>query len=289
MNIFKVLFGGGKSEASESAQAPQETGKKDFEILKFDGVKALKVSRFDYAVSCFNYALDIKEDLEVRDYLSRAYLALDDLPNAYQQLEKLSQAQPDNIAIHLRMAQVSYMMENYVTMSSACEKALLIDKDNVEALVLYAKASIGTDDATNAIAMLTKAINLKEDYAEAYLLRGQTLLKEGNTDDAAADAEFLLKNYAGNEEILMLKADLENHLGNTSEAILYYTKVIDANPFSAQAYRLRGELKQKSGDEAGAKEDLSYADELSLSAASKQEDIESKVKEAYNNVNPMGL
>lgn len=291
MNIFKALFGSGKTEANDvSAEGKPSAENRNFDVLKFDGVKALKVSRFDYAISCFNYALEIKDDLEIRDYLYRAYLAIDDLQNAYQQLEKLSEAQPDNIAILLRMAHVSYMMENYVTMCSVCEKALLIDKDNVEALYLYAKATLGTGDSVNAVAMLTKAVSVKEDYADAYLLRGQIYLQEGDTGRAAEDAEYLLANYPDNEDVLMLKADVEQQSDNRQLAIDYYSKVIDTNPFNANAYRKRGEAKESCGDVVGAKEDISYAEELTSTARQgKQEDIGIKVKQAYDNINPMGL
>lgn len=56
-------------------------------------------------------------------------------------------------------------------------KAMLIDDKTAEVMYLYARACIGQEDVTNAVAMLTKAISLKEDYGDAYLLRGETLLK----------------------------------------------------------------------------------------------------------------
>ena len=188
MNFFKKLFGVAKEEKTPTVEELQRADEKNFDILKFDGVKALKINSVGYAIECFTHALNIKEDLEVRDYLSQAYVGVGDYNNAYQQLEKLAQAQPDNIGIFLRMAGIAYVMENYVLMSASCEKALLVDSKSVEALFLYAKACIGTDDITNAVAMLTKAIALNEEYAEAYLLRGEVYLSDGNLDDADNDA-----------------------------------------------------------------------------------------------------
>lgn len=290
MNFLKKLFGVAPENKEQTQEEKQAEEKKNFDILKYDGVRALKTQQTDYAVDCFMHALDIKDDLEIRDYLSQAYVAIGDLPKAYEQLQKLSEAQPDNIDIFIRMAHVAYMMEDYVVMGAACEKAMLIDKDSPMALYLYAKACIGTEDTTNAVAMLTRAILVKPDYADAYLLRGEVLLKDGQIDEADQDALYLLEKYPDNEDILMLKANIEVARENPSAAIELLSNVIDANPFRAEAYRLRGELRQQTGDEASGKADLDYAAELSAdSADGKEENIEKKVKDAYGNVNPLGI
>lgn len=290
MNIFKRLFGVAQEEKVPTKEELQAENSKNFDILKYDGVRALKTQRYDYAIECFRHALDINEDLEIHDYMSQAYLALSDLPNAYQHLQKLAEAQTDNINIFIRMAHVAYMMEDYSIMGTACEKALLIDKESPDALHLYAKSCVGIGDVTNAVALLTKAVTVKPDYADAYLLRGEVLLKEERYDEADEDASWLLENYPGNEDVLMLKANIENSRGNDAVAMGYLDKVIDANPFRQEAYALRGELRRKAGDEAGAKEDIDYAAKLQDEPQEAGgESVEKKVKDAYANINPFGL
>ena len=290
MNIFKRLFGVAQEEKVPTKEELQAENSKNFDILKYDGVRALKTQRYDYAIECFRHALDINEDLEIHDYMSQAYLALSDLPNAYQHLQKLAEAQTDNINIFIRMAHVAYMMEDYSIMGTACEKALLIDKESPDALHLYAKSCVGIGDVTNAVALLTKAVTVKPDYADAYLLRGEVLLKEERYDEADEDASWLLENYPSNEDVLMLKANIENSRSNDAGAMEYLDKVIDANPFRQEAYALRGELRRKAGDEAGAKEDIDYAAKLQEeSQEAGGESVEKKVKDAYANINPLGL
>lgn len=290
MNIFKRLFGVAQEEKVPTKEELQVENSKNFDILKYDGVRALKTQRYDYAIECFRHALDINEDLEIHDYMSQAYLALSDLPNAYQHLQKLAEAQTDNINIFIRMTHVAYMMEDYSIMGTACEKALLIDKESPDALHLYAKSCVGIGDVTNAVALLTKAVTVKPDYADAYLLRGEVLLKEERYDEADEDASWLLENYPGNEDVLMLKANIENSRSNDAVAMEYLDKVIDANPFRQEAYALRGELRRKAGDEAGAKEDIDYAAKLQEeSQEAGGESVEKKVKDAYANINPLGL
>lgn len=289
MGFFKKLFG-----VSAEAKQPTEEEKrneeaKNFDILKYDGVKAMRMQRIDYAVECFVHALQIKEDLEVRDYLSQCYVGQGELNLAYRHLEKIAEARPDNIAVLLRMANVAFMMEDYVVMGAACEKALLVDKDSPEALYLYAKAARGTNDASNAVAMLTKALSVKDSFPEAMLLRGEVLTENDSLDEADEDAMALLAQFPDNEDILMLKATIERKRGNAKEAAEFYTKVIDANPFNAEAYKHRSKMNATLGNTTEADEDQKQFESLSAESAGHQENIEEKTKEAYDNINPLGL
>ena len=288
MNFFKALFGGKEEKPEDRKRAEEE---RDFDVLKYDGVRALRSGQHDYAIRCFTHALTMKDDLEIRDYMSQAMIRADRLPEAYEQLLKIAEAQTDNVQVFVRMAHVAYMMEDYTAMADACEKAIGLDSGNAEATLLYAKACIGHGDTTNAVAMLTKAIGLKDDFAEARLLRGETLLKAGETAEADEDATLLLTNNTENEDVLMLKARIERAKGQAEEAILYYGKVIDTNPFNAEAYRERGQVRMETGDESGGQDDIRQADELTeqQNGTADGENVEKKVNEAYKNVNPLGI
>jgi len=284
MNFLKALFGG-KTESPEEKRKAEEN--KNFDVLKYDGVRALHAGQAEYAIKCLTHALEIREDLEIRDYLSQAYLRNDDALAAYGQLEKLAEAQPDNEQIFIRMARVAFIMENYGAMADACEKAMLADNDNPEVLYMYARACWGKDDTMNAVAMLTKAITLKDDYGDARLLRGDILMKTGDTESAEEDVQWLLEKVPEHEEVLILKARLESAKGNTEEALAFYGKVIDANPFSAEAYRERSALRQKTGDKDGAEDDLAKLKEIA--PENNTEDIEQQTSDMYRQKNPYGF
>jgi len=256
---LKSLFGR-KEEDPEKKKV--EEAARNFDVFKYDGVRALRSGQLPYAIECFNHALDIRDDLEVRDYLSQALIRNNELLPAYDQLQKLHEAQPDNLQVLHRMADVTYMMEDYVTMADVCEKALLLDKNDPETLFFYARACIGQDDRVNAIAMLTKAIAVKEDFAEARLLRGQTLLEMGDTESASEDVDWLLQHTKDSEDVLLLQAQVDTAKGDLQKAADVYTKVIELNPFSLQAFRERGAIRLKLGDKEGAEEDMKSVLEL---------------------------
>lgn len=290
MNIFKALFGG-KEETREERKKEEQA--RNFDVLKYDGVKALKMRQPAYAVQCFTHALDLKDDLECRDYLSQALIQNNELPKAYEQLQKLSEAQPDNPRILMRMAEVAYMMEDYNVMADACEKALMIDNENPLTYFFYARACRGQGDDNNAVAMLTKAILLKDDYYDAYLLRGEILFETGDVESADEDVAYLQEHVDGNEDIVLLKARIEVAKGNNEQAIDIYNKVIELNPFCVSAFRERGKAKMAVGDENGAAEDMKMADELEpdqdKDGDANAQNMEQQVKQIYKNNDPYGV
>lgn len=183
MNIFKKLFGGQKT--TEEVKQEKEKG---FDKVKYEGVRALRMHQFDLAAKSLEHALQLNaEDLECRDYLSRAYISMGNLQQAYAQLQKISEVQSDNIAVLLRMADVAYMMEDYFAMTDVCDKALQLDDENVETYFFYARACKGLGDAPRAVSMLTEAIGKREDFYAARLLRGSILLDQAQLSEAELD------------------------------------------------------------------------------------------------------
>ena len=292
MGFWKALLGG-KDQTPEEEQ--QEREQRNFDLLKYDGVKAMKIGQPDYAVKCYREALKIKEDPEVRDYLSQALIQKGELAEAAEQLKLLAEAEPNNEAIVLRTAQVAYMMEDYAQMATACEHAMQINPSSAIAHYLNAQACLGQQNVVGAIAMLTKTISLQEENADAYLLRAQTLLAMGDVNGAADDAAWLLENAGDHEEVLLLNARVAARRQQTDEALAFYDQVTEVNPFSIEAYQERGQLRFNLGDKAGAEQDMQKVLELNPNALAdvngeySAEGIEQRVRQAYSVANPLGL
>lgn len=303
MGFFKSLFGG-KTEETEQEKKHEE--EKDFDMFKYDGVRALRTNQFEYAIKCFHKALELHDDLEVRDYLSQALMHQGELFPAKEQLQKLHEAQPDNVAVLLRMADIDYMTESYDDMADDCQQALALDTDNTHALFAYARACIGLKDDAKAIDLLTQCIALCEKQAEtidnhannigdAYLLRGQIRLRTGDTENAAADAEWLLNHTRDNEDVALLAARVEEARGRHDEAIRLYTQVISLNPFCVDAFRERGVIRKATGDSQGADEDMKSVLELSPDPNGENlqeettKDIQTIMQHANASIDPFGF
>ena len=280
MGFWKSLFSGSEESPEEIALHKKEA---EFDVLRTDGQKASRVGQHDYAVRCFRKALEIKDDLEVRDYLAHALIRNHELQDAITELDILQDAEPDNIQIALLKAQVCYMLEDYDGMKACLESR------GEDALVCYwlAKAYIGLEDNEKAIELLCKAVRAKEDFWDAYLLRCQTYLKMDKMNEAQKDSDHLLNMVGEQEETLLMKARIEAKKGETEQAMQDYNKVIEVNPFSVEGFRERALLKKQQGDEDGYKEDMETS--ISINANGTDEDIEEKIKQQYRNIDPYGI
>ena len=246
-------------------------------------------------MKCFEKALQTKEDPEVRDYLSRAFLHMGRLDDALAEMKTLAIHEPDNIHLKMQAASVAYMKEDYEEMTALCEQALAVDADNAMVHLFYAKAELGQDHLIQGIARLTKAIALDDKLVEAHLLRGQTLMKMGDLNGATEDVTWLTEHTEESEDVLMLHARLEAAKGNADAAIGIFGQVIDVNPFHVDAFRERGKLRLEQGDKQGAEEDMKMVLELNpeemadVSGEYSAEGIEQKTRQAYSNLNPFGI
>lgn len=306
MGLLSSLFGGNNS--SKDQQAKQE--KKNFEILKYNGIRARNIGQLAYAIKCFEEATAIQEETETLSLLVTSYTQANRLDDARHTLERMIALDGQQADTWISLAGVCYMQEDYKTMEEACRKAIELDNQKPLAYYFAAKAAIGLHNDFMAIAMLTKAILLKEDYTEAYQLRAETLWNMRQVKEAGEDIQVLLRMNPNDEQALLLDAEIQAATGNTDQAIgqlqqilslnpfqekayfllgeLYlslketekaiavYDEAIDINPNFAQAYQERGRIKLLNGDKEGSIADMKKALELAP-------ETEEKINGQYNN------
>ena len=292
MGFWKTFFGG---EPDSPEEEKKNAEAKNFDLLKYDGVKALRIHQTDYAIRCFREALKIHEDPETHDYLQRALLASGQLPEALVELQAMLALQPGNVAVMVQAAHVAFMMEDYAQMADFCEQAIAAESNNALAHYQLAQAKLGLGDDVTAIAQLTQSIALNEQRGEARLLRAQTLLRMGDLKGAREDIDWLLNHTDDHEDVLMMAARLSVAEGKQEEALSIYNKVSELNPFQLDALRERGRLKMDMGDKKGAEEDMRHLLELNpgeLDGATGEyqaEGVEKMMKRAYSPINPFGI
>lgn len=282
------MFGGKKTAEEEK--------EKNFDILKYDGIRAMRIGKLTYAIKCFEEATALREDLETMQHQANAYIRANRMDDARQLTERTTELAPDQPQVFLSLATLCYMQEDYRAMEEACSKALALDGQNANTHYLAAKAAIGLGNGIQAIASLTKAIVLNEEFTEAYQLRAEVLWSMRQAKDANEDIEKLLAMNPEDENALLLKGEMSAVGGQEEEAMALIDQVLSLNPFCekayllkgsyflgkkefvqaiavydealevnpnfAQAYHERGRVKLAKGDKAGAMEDMKRAIEL---------------------------
>lgn len=292
-NFFKSFFSG-KSETPESEK--QKNDQKRFDIFKYDGMRAQRMGRPDYAVKCFTEALAIEEEFETMTYLSQLYIQMGEVEKARELLEKMAVMEPEMVSTFLSLANVCYIQEDYKAMEEAATKAIAIEEGNAIAHFLLGKARKGQDDDIMTIAHLTKAITLQDDFIEARLMRAEALMhmkqykemmedidavlaqnpeeetaillrgkvKEANHQEEEAEADYKLVTEVNpfNEQAYLYLGQLYIAQKKLPEAIGLFDEAIELNPNFAEAYRERGRAKLLNGDKDGSVEDMKKSLEL---------------------------
>lgn len=287
MGIFSSLFGGSKKTEEE----------KNFDILKYDGIRAMRIGKLTYALKCFEEATAIQEDLETMQHQANTYIRVNRMDDARQLMNRMTEIASDQPSVFQSLASLCYMQEDYKGMDEACRKALALNDQDPATYFLSAKAAVGLSNGIQAIAMLTKAIMLNEEFVEAYQMRAEILWTMRQAKDANEDIEKLLNMNPEDENALLLKGEILAVSGQEEQALELIDQVLALNPFSekayilkgsyflakqafdkalgvydealeinpnfAQAYHERGRVKLAKGDKQGSMEDMKRAIELS--------------------------
>ena len=288
MGIFSSLFGGNKKT--------EDNKEKNFDILKYDGIRAMRIGKLTYALKCFEEATAIQEDLETMNHQATCYIRVNRMDDARQLMTRMTEIAPDQPVVFQSLASLCYMQEDYTAMNDACQKALALCDQDPATFFLAAKAALGMNNGIQTIAMLTKAIMLNEEFTEAYQMRAEVLWQMRQAKDANEDIEKLLSMNPEDENALLLKGEILAVSGEEEKAmelidqvlalnpfnekayilkgsyflakqeydnaISVYNEALEINPNFAQAYHERGRVKLAKGDKAGSMEDMKKAIEL---------------------------
>lgn len=248
MGLFTSLFGGKKDSGNEK----EKNEKKNFDILKYDGIRAMRIGKLTYAIKCLEEATTIQDDMEAMQHLANCYTRINQLDDARNVLNKMATCFPEQVVVCHMLANLCYMQEDYTGMNEACQKALAIDDRNPVSYFLSAKAAVGLHNAIQAIAMLTKAIVLDDSFAEAYQMRAEILWSMHQAKDAAEDIQKLLEMNPEDESALLLKGEILVVKGEEENALELFNQVLSLNPFNEKAYILKGSyyLLKKEYDQA---------------------------------------
>ena len=316
MGLFSSLFGSGQ---------PSDECK--FETLRDDGVRAMQMGELPYAEKCLVAARALRSDSRVTALLAEVYLRQRRFEAALPLLEAYLRDEPNNLHALLLMAQAQGETGDYAGEQQTCERMKALQPDEPAVLYCCGEAEHGLGNDLAAIACLTQCLALKEDFAQARLLRARVLQDMGQHAEVLADAEALVALDPEEETYRMLHAQTCAALGRTDEAVadceavraqnpfaqeavlllgaLYeqatqwdkalalYDEAIDLQPDFAAAYKARGGVKHHLKDEAGAAEDLKQALTLAPEKAAEIDgsytNVENEMNARYRQMNPYGF
>ena len=292
MGFFKSFFSGKPANPEEEKQ---KNNQKNFEIFKYDGMRAQRMGRADYAIKCFTEALALQEDFETMGYLAQVYIQSNELDEARKLLERMIRTEPEHTSTLLTLANVCYMQEDYAAMAEAAKKPLPLKKAMPWRTICWesrqrperrhhvhrpphkshrtqgrlhrspSAACRGSDEdaaVQRAMEDIDAILAQDPDDENAILLRGK--IKEATGAEAEAEADYLHITELNpfNEQAFLYLGQLYIVQKKLTEAIALFDEAIELNPDFAQAYHERGRAKLLNGDKEGSMEDMKRGLEL---------------------------
>ena len=237
MGFFSSLF-----QAKNEEEQQQKADQKNFDILKYDGVRAQRLGKTEYATRCFTEALKIQKDLETMKFLMSAYYTQNKHDDALAVLHEMVETGEEPVATRLMRANLLFTMERYAEAAADCEAALEADPDNYVACFQWAKSEYALGETSQAIGHLNRAIALKDDFADAYYLRADIRRTTGKPNEALADIGKLIELTPDDESAYLLRGHVHELMCDYDAAFVDFHRALELNPFNEEAWLLAGSL-----------------------------------------------
>ena len=156
----------------------------------------------------------------------------------------------------------SYRDGDYDKAINEFSRAISIKADYADAYVLRGNARRRKGDFSRAIEDYNRALGLNSEYAEVYNYRGFVFAQRGDYSRAVADYTQAIRFKKDYADAYFNRAYAHGKLGAWDQAIADYTQVIRLEPGNAVAYNERGKAWSGKGDKAKAAADFETAQKL---------------------------
>lgn len=161
-----------------------------------------------YKQKMFTEALDLlqmgvqelPENMVLRHYLARIYMADSQLDLAIDELDKVLDAQPENYDAYYDLGQVYFQMGNYDSAIENFENVLQYKDDNDVIYFYLAQAYEANDEIDKALSNYLKAIATNDVFYPAYKKAAIIFMARGDKEDAIEYFEDYLKFNLPEEE-----------------------------------------------------------------------------------------
>ena len=153
---------------------------------------------------------------------------------------------------------------NYKEAVDSFQKALDQSKGRIRNLELdicmnKAEALYQNDQPEDAIAVCDAVLDYDNGYANAYYLRGNIYLQQGNVEQALSDYELAAKHADADYEIYIQLYENLSRAGRAEDGVKYLNQALELKGKGRKYLASRGYIYFLQGDYASAKDELTQA------------------------------
>ena len=201
---------GGKKHKVKGEVLPMKSA----EDYLADGGKHRKQRRWKKAIAAYTKAIELdKDDFRSYERLGRVYFEMGEYGQAANKLTKAIEIKPNRYLLYDLRGRAQSMLGNRDEVDADFIKAIELHAGhNVYLHKALAFSQMG--DYAQAIADLSRAIELKKDYVHAYLDRGIIYQKLGENEKAITDFKQALELDPKSRQSEEIREHLQELMGN---------------------------------------------------------------------------
>lgn len=161
---------------------------------------------------------------------SRVKYSQGDLPGCTLVLERMSKIYPLSAGVHFQLGAAYYSGGDDSKATVSLSRALDLDVNHPEAIVLLAQIQIKNRNPDPAIVSLTKLLQRQPKFTQARLLLADAHRQRGRVNDALAIYLALEKAEPTNSQIPLLAGATHMHLGQMAQARAAFERALKIAP-----------------------------------------------------------
>lgn len=173
-------------------------------------------------------------------------------------IEETSSKAPDFVPAWLTLARLNRLERKYTEAAANLQKALAIEPNHQEALLLRATLHLDQGNLTNALAQLQKAASAYPKDPEVLLALARIQLQADQISDASATVARVLSIQTNNIAGLLLHAQITARSGNDAQALPALLSVTSLAPKLAEPRFLLASVYARQGQAQKAMEQWSF-------------------------------
>lgn len=214
------------------------------------------------AEKCYKKAISYKSDfVDAMAELAKLYLAKQKYSQSEELYSKINRLEPSNPVPYFYLGMIAKEQGDTSKAILLFEKTLVYDDKHYNAVMQLGNIYAVSHDK-KALMFFDRAIKLNEFSDEALYAKGLYLQKENLYRDAAALYETVARMNPAHIFCRYNLGFINGYFGNYEKAIEWLDQTIELSPEYADAYTLRGTMKEKLKNSTGAFNDFKMALQL---------------------------
>lgn len=141
MGFFKSLFGGSNTPETEK----EKNDKKNFEILKYDGIRARHMANCHTPSNVLRKQLPSMTKWKRSPCLPMAYIQANRLDDARITFNRMAEKEPEQVNTFLSLASICFMQEDYEGMNRCLPKGTCFRRQESADLLSHCQGSGGNE------------------------------------------------------------------------------------------------------------------------------------------------